>query len=80
MEPQGREEARSLTAIGITLLGVVLSIGATVGFGITGAWWLRLLAAAAVALGLALAIKLGSTSDRGPLARFAKWILNAPFR
>lgn len=65
----------SLTTGGVTLLGVMLSIGISVGFGIGGSWWVRILAAAATTMLLALAVKLGTAAGRGPLARAAHWII-----
>jgi hypothetical protein len=67
----------SLTTGGITLLGVLLSIGVTVGFGITASWWVRLLAGAATTLALAVIVKLGTSSGRGPLARLANWMIGS---
>ena len=69
---------RSLTSTGITLLGVLLSIGITVGLGIPSRWWIRLAAGAAVVVLLGLAIKLGSSDHRGLIARLANWIVNSP--
>lgn len=70
--------ASSRTSTGITLIGVLLSIGSTVGFGISGPWWLRVVAGCAVALALAAAVKVGTSSQQGPLARLAAWIQNSP--
>lgn len=67
----------SLTTGGITLLGVILSIGVTVGFGISGNWWLRVLAGVSTSVLLTLAVKLGSASGRGPLARAASWVIGS---
>lgn len=65
----------SLTTGGITLLGVMLSIGISVGFGIAGPWWVRLLAGAATTVLLALAVKFGTAAGHGPLARAANWMI-----
>lgn len=65
----------SLTTGGITLLGVLLSIGVSVGLGISGPWWLRLAAGIATTLALGLVVKLGSAAGRGPLARLANWMI-----
>ena len=65
----------SLTTGGITLLGVLLSIGVTVGIGASGPWSLRLLAGLATTLVLAVVVKLGSSSGRGPLAQLANWMI-----
>lgn len=68
----------SLTTGGITLLGVLLSIGATVGFGVSGAWWVRVLAGAGTTVALTIVVKLGTSSGRGPIARLATWTIGAP--
>ncbi len=65
----------SLTTSGLTLLSVLLSIGVTVGIGIKGPWWVRLLAGVGTTCALALLVKLGSRAGRGPLARLAAWML-----
>jgi hypothetical protein len=67
----------NLTTGGITLLGVLLSVGATVGFGLSGPWWLRLLSGAGTTMGLLLVVKVGSRSGAGPLARLAGWVISA---
>ncbi|HEV2075604.1 MAG TPA: hypothetical protein VGR10_05155 [Thermoleophilaceae bacterium] len=67
----------SLTTGGITLLGVLLSIGVTVGLGLKGPWWLRLAAGALTTLVLALTVKLGTSAGHGPLARMANWIIGS---
>lgn len=67
----------SLTTGGITLLGVLLSVGVTVGFGIAGAWWIRALAGAGTTVLLVVVVKLGTASGRGPLARLADSIIGA---
>lgn len=53
-------QSLSLTTGGITLLGVLLGVGATVGFGFSDAWWMRLLAGIGTTLALALVVKLGT--------------------
>lgn len=68
----------TLTATGITLLGVLLSIGVSVALGIEGDWWLRILAGAGSTLLLVVVVKLASRSGRGPLSRLAKWAISAP--
>lgn len=72
------EIATSLTSTGITLLGVLASIGLTVGFGVSAVWWIRVIAGVAAVVGLTIAIKVGTASRRGPLARLSSWIQNAP--
>lgn len=70
----------TLTTGGITLLGVLLSVGVSVGFGVTGAWWLRLLVGLLTTLVLVLVVKLGTSAGRGPLARVAHWIIGSSDR
>lgn len=67
----------SLTTGGITLLGVVLSIGLTVAFGVGGQWWIKVIVGAGTTLTLALLVKLGTAAGRGPLARAANWIIGS---
>jgi hypothetical protein len=67
----------SLTTGGITLLGVLLSIGVTVGMGLDAAWWVRVLVGLATTLVLSVIVKLGSSAGRGPLARMAEWMIGA---
>ena len=67
----------SLTTGGITLLGVLLSVGVSVGFGISAAWWVRVLAGLATTVALALVVKLGSSAGHGPLARLARWAIGS---
>ena len=65
----------SLTTGGITLLGVLLSIGLTVGFGITAVWYVRVAAGVATTVLLVVIVKLGTSSGRGPIARLAHWTI-----
>ena len=67
----------SLTTGGITLLGVLLSIGVTVGMGLSGAWWERLAAGVATTFALTVVVKLGTSAGRGPIARLATWMIGA---
>lgn len=67
----------SLTTGGITLLGVLLSIGVTVGIGISADWWIRILAGVTTTLALSVIVKLGSSAGRGPLARMANWMIGS---
>ncbi len=77
MADSGERSARSLslTTGGITLLGVLLSIGVTVGAAVPDRWWVRLLAGVCTTLALAVIVKLGSNAGRGPLARLADWVI-----
>jgi hypothetical protein len=75
-------ETRSSTSItlttgGITLLGVLLSVGVSVGFGVKGPWWIRVLAGVGTTVALVVIVKLGTASGRGPLARAANWIIGS---
>ena len=65
----------SLTTGGITLHGVLLSVGVSVGFGISGAWWVRMLAGVATVVVLTVGVKVGTAAGRGPLARLARWMI-----
>lgn len=69
------KSALTLTTGGITLLGVLLSVGVSVGFGVTGVWWVKVLAGLGTTVLLAAAVKLGTSAGRGPLARLARWII-----
>ena len=75
MSDEQTSRSLSLTTGGITLLGVLLSIGVTVGMGISGEWWARVLAGVATTLGLTVLVKLASSAGRGPLARMANWMI-----
>lgn len=74
-ESSNSHDARTLRSIGITMIGIVASIGATVGFGIPGPWWVRVGAGLLTAVALSFAIKVSTAeSSRGPLTKFANWI------
>lgn len=75
MNDESSSRSLSLTTSGITLLGVVLSIGVTVALGLQAAWWIRVLAGLATTLALGVLIKLGSSTGRGPIARLANWMI-----
>ena len=77
MSDERTSRTLSLTTGGITLLGVLLSIGVTVGMGLDAAWWVRVLAGLATTLVLSVIVKLGSSAGRGPLARMAEWMIGA---
>ena len=73
-KPQMEKDTRlTLEAAGITLIGVILSIGLTVGFGVNGPVWLKVLAGVATAAVLVAAVKAGSSQTAG-LRRAANWI------
>lgn len=77
MAEQSRAEAehRTLRSLGLTLIGVVLSISVSVGFGMSGPWWLRLAVAGATGAGLVVLIKLSTNQGaRGPITKLADWI------
>lgn len=65
----------ALTTGGITLLGVLLSIGVTVGFGVSGPWYVRVLAGVAATAALIVVVKVGTAAGRGPIARLANWAI-----
>lgn len=77
MNNQRNSQTLSLTTGGITLLGVLLSVGATVGFGIKGEWWIRALAGTATTLVLTIVVKLGTKAGHGPVARLALWVIGS---
>ena len=67
----------SLTTGGITVLGVLVSVGVSVAFGIKGEWWVRVLAGVATTVVLAFVVKFATASGRGPLARVAHWLIGS---
>lgn len=67
-------QAMQLQSAGLTLLGVILSVGVSVGFGVKAAWWVRVLAGVGTVVVLTLVVRLGSTPGRGPIARLAAWV------
>lgn len=71
-------QSLTMTTGGITLLGVLLSVGVSVGLGLSGPWWVRVLAGVATTVVLVVIVKLGSQAGRGPLARLAAWAIGAP--
>ncbi len=68
----------TLTTGGITLLGVLLSVGVTVAFGLKGEWRVRGLAGFGTTVALAILVKVATASGRGPLARLAHWMIGSP--
>ena len=77
MAGESTSTTNSLTTGGITLLGVLVSVGATVGFGVSGDWWVRVLAGVGTTVLLTIGVKLGTASGRGPLARAARWVIGS---
>ena len=79
MSPSDDRTSRtlSLTTGGITLLGVLLSVGVSVGFGVSGAWWIRVLAGVTTTVVLVLVVKFGTSAGRGPVARLARWTIGS---
>lgn len=73
-----RSTRLTLEAAGITLLGVILSISLTIGFGIKAELPVRIAAGAVTAVGLVAVVKLGSS--QGALRRAANWITRAASR
>lgn len=67
----------TLTAAGLTLLGVLLSVGLTVAFGIGGAWWVKVCVGAATSVGLALLAAWSTSTGRGVVAKVANWVIGA---
>ncbi len=63
---------------GITLLGVLVSVGTTVGLGVNQDWWIRVLAGVGTTLVLVVIVTLGTGVGRGPLARLANWVIGSP--
>lgn len=69
------ERSLNLTTGGLTLLGVLLSIGVTVGAAVQDRWWIRVLVGVCTTVVLTLIVKLSSDAGRGPLARLADWVI-----
>lgn len=70
---------RALRSIGLTLMGIVLSISVSVGFGLSGPWWMRVGVSIATAVMLVVVIKLSTNEGaRGPVTRAADWITGEP--
>jgi hypothetical protein len=82
LETQGSDSRSSrslnLTTGGVTLIGVLLSIGVTVGFGVSGEWWLRVASGTATTVVLVFLVKMATSSGRGPLAHAANWVIGTP--
>jgi hypothetical protein len=73
------DSARSLEleSLGLTLLGVMLSIGVTVAIGVQGPWWKRLLSGIATVVVLLALVGGLARPGRGPLARLARWLMRS---
>ena len=71
-----RSTRLTLEAAGITLIGVIISIGLTVGFGLRTDLWIRVIAGAGTAGALVVVVKL-SSSEGAALRRAANWITRA---
>lgn len=71
-----RSTRLTLEAAGITLIGVIISIGLTVGFGLRTDLWIRVIAGAGTAGVLVVVVKL-SSSEGAALRRAANWITRA---
>ena len=67
--------AVSPTALGITLLGVIVSIGVSVGLGIRAEWWVRAALGLLTVVFLAALVKVSTRSGHGRLARLADWLV-----
>ena len=75
MSDEPDQSRRTLRAMGVTILGVVLSISVTVGLSLAAPWWHRLAAGAIVAAVLLTVIKLGTASgEEGLISRAADWV------
>ncbi len=77
MSKERSSASLNLTTGGITLLGVLVSVGFTVGFGIKGEWWFRLLAGAGTTIALVVIVKVGTKSGTGSVARLANWVIGS---
>ncbi len=73
------ERRLTLQATGVTLLGVLLSIGITVAFGLSRPWWIRVLAGAGTTLALAFSVWFLGTKTR-MLVRLTDWITGRSYR
>ena len=63
----------TLQSVGLTLVGVIVSIGVTVAFGLTGPWWFRTLVGIGTAIGLIVLVGYAGRRTSA-LARLADWI------
>lgn len=77
MSDQSTSTTLTLTSGGITLLGVLLSVGVTVAFGLNADWWIRAVAGLSTTVLLIFVVKFGTSAGRGPLARIARWTIGS---
>jgi hypothetical protein len=77
MSHESTSTTLTLTTGGITLLGVLLSVGVTVALGIEADWWVRAVAGAGTTVLLIFVVKFGTSAGRGPLARIARWTIGS---
>ena len=77
MSQERTSRSLSLTSGGITLLGVLVSVGITVSMGLNAVWWIRILSGLATTLVLVIVVKLGTGAGRGPVARLANWVIGS---
>jgi hypothetical protein len=72
--PIGLKMDQSATALGITLIGVVIGIAVTIVIGISGLdFWERVILGIALTTGILLLIKLLTQKGTGPLSKLARW-------
>ena len=69
--PAGLTVARVLDDVRLALLGILLSIGLSVGFGMPGSWWVGVLSGVGATVIAALVLRRWS----GPLPQFMVWLL-----
>lgn len=66
------------TAIGITLIGVIVGISVTVALGVTNISLIsRVLIFLLLSVGLLLAVKWLTSRGTGPLSQLARWTISA---
>ena len=77
MSDTNDKPADSLTSTGITILGILLSVGVSVAMGLSNVdWWVRVLVGAAVTVSLVLAVKAGTRTGKGAVHRLARWTIS----
>ena len=75
--PDDSARSLELESLGLTLLGIMLSIGVTVALGVHGPWWKRLSSGIATVLVLLTLVGWLARPGRGPLARLARWLMRS---